>query len=267
MRNPPVRSNCHPVSSTDFSLNEIQLNNEKLRRKPTVDNTIIYSITRNSCSSDQKKLTVPNIATKKRAHEIHIKTVATLCIFTNLGCFSKHRVSINIILLNLFYQYLMTPVKNNNKNVTQAPVSSSCHQLFLNDFSSSAMKTYIMKLTNVKIMRIGMMKMAINSPPGMLRLVIKIHCGTNPIHIKTSAIFFIFSNFIEGLQNYLIFCFCICLANDLGTSENKQITIPNRNTTGPTTSIILLKCENTPSINAKRMTDTPTLRMAFAVAL
>ena len=151
--------------------------------------------------------------------------------------------------------------------MSQAAVSSSFHPVFFNDFSSAAMTICIMKLTTVNIMKIGITKMAINSPPGMLRLVIKIHCGTNPIHIKTSAIFFIFSNFIEGLQNYLIFCFCICLASDLGTSENKQITIPNRNTTDPTTSIIRLKCENTPSINAKRMTDTPTLRMAFAVAL
>ena len=200
MRNPPVKNNCHPVSFSVFSSNEIQLNNEKLRRNPTAATAIIDSIARSSCSPAKKKLYVPNIATKKRAHEIHIKTVATLCIFTNPGCFSKHRVSINIILLNLFYQYLMTPVKSNNKKVSQAPVSSSCHQLFLNDFSSSAMKTYIMKLINVIIMRIGMMKMAINSPPGTPRLVMKIHCGTNPSHINTSAILFAFSSFIKNLQ-------------------------------------------------------------------
>ena len=200
MRNPPVKNNCHPVSFSVFSSNEIQLNNEKLRRNPTAATAIIDSITRSSCSPAKKKLYVPNIATKKRAHEIHIKTVANLCIFTNPGCFSKRRSSINLFLLNLFYQYLMTPVKSNNKKVSQIPVRSSCHQVSLTDFSSNAMKTYIMKLINVMIMRIGMMKMAINSPPGTPRLVMKIHCGTNPSHINTSAILFAFSSFIKNLQ-------------------------------------------------------------------
>ena len=109
-------------------------------------------------------------------------------------------VPINLFLLNLFYQYLMTPVKSNNKKVSQIPVRSSCHQVSLTDFSSNAMKTYIMKLINVMIMRIGMMKMAINSPPGTPRLVMKIHCGTNPSHINTSAILFAFSSFIKNLQ-------------------------------------------------------------------
>lgn len=200
MRNPPVKNNCHPVSFSVFSLNEIKLNNEKLRSNPTAATPRIYSITRISFSPTKKKLPAPNISTKKRTHEIHIKTVATLCIFTNPGCFSKCRASINLFLLNLFYQYLMTPLKSNNKKVSQAPVSSSCHQVSLTDFSSSAMKTYIMKLTNVIIMRIGMMKMAINSPPGTPRLVMKIHCGTNPSHIKASAILFAFSSFMKDLQ-------------------------------------------------------------------
>jgi len=57
------------------------------------------------------------------------------------------------------------------------------------------------------------------------------------------------------------------LASDFGASDKKQMAIPNKNTTNPITSKTLLNCDNTPSMNAKIMTETPTLRTAFAIAL
>jgi len=57
------------------------------------------------------------------------------------------------------------------------------------------------------------------------------------------------------------------LAIDLGASDNKQMQIPNRNTTNPITSTILLNCENTPIMSANMMAEKPTLRTAFAAAL
>ena len=59
MRNPPVKNNCHPVSFSVFSLNEIKLNNEKLRSNPTAATPRIYSITRISFSPTKKKLPTP----------------------------------------------------------------------------------------------------------------------------------------------------------------------------------------------------------------